>query len=399
MSEELLRQDRLAKPKKITISIFVGVMTIVMIGAFASMHWILSDYFHFIATEVEVRAQLDSVRERCVSEVQDVKRRIAETEEKSKAAEDNSRKRIAEAENQSKQRIAALDSEYAEKQAVEERKFGVLSQKLTSDYEKQKSDIAVLIRGYVDRFTLTTNDLAEKISVEQSKLAALKHQISLLPDLSAQCIAASNELVRARKDRDDALSHERKAQQGCNEWQGKAEKAKWDAEQWTARKAAIQKEIDDLMSKTNSAMIKKAGLDATIKGLESQIVQKRSELEGLDSELKAARANVASIQEEIKGSESRQKKLKNDCVAAVMDRDKALEEKRVAESGRDKAIAERQQAEQNRDAAGKAYEKRKAEVDGLIKGLDEVLKLKTKQVQSASEERIATKAATNGGNN
>jgi len=421
MSEELLKQDRLAKPKKITISIFVGVMAIVMIGAFASMHWILSDYFHFKATETEVRAQLDSARERCISEEQDAKRRIAEAEEKSKAAEDlaiaraetveksaseralaaeeQGKKRIAEAEDQARKRIEVLNLEYAEKQKTKEQEFDASSQKLKNDYEKQKSDLDVLLKGYEDRFTLTTNELAEKISVEQSRLAALKHQISLLPDLSAQCIAASNELVRARADRDEAFAQERNAQQRYKEWQSKSEKAKGDVDQWMARKTAIEKEIVDLASKTNSAITKMTGLDAAITGLESQLVQKRSELERVNSELKAARTNVASINEEIKGLEVRQKKSKDDCAVAVKDRDQALDEKRVAESGRDKAIAERQQAEQNRDAAGKAYEKRKAEVDGLIRGLDEVLKLKTKQVQSAAQEQAAPNATTNGGNN
>lgn len=381
MSEELLKQDPLAKPKKITVGICVVVMSVVMAGTFASMHWILSDYFHFKANESEVRSRLDADRARC------------EDEEK------NSKRRIADAEKMAKQRVEALDLEYAEKRKAKEQEFDDLSKTLKAGFEKQKADFALLLKGYMERFVAKTNDFEKAIVEKRRELNELSHKISLLPDLSAQCVAASNELVLARLDRDDANKAKLKAQEEYSSWQVKAGKAKAEAEQWSAKKTAVAGALADLVSQTNTAVVAMAGIEATKRGLESQIVQKRAELEGVNSEVKAARANVSSINDEIKGIELRRNKAKSDCAVAEKERDNALEAKRAAESSRDKAVAERQQAEQNRDAAGKAYEKRKLEVDGLIKGLDEVLKLKSQQVQSAAQVQKVVEGSVNGGDN
>lgn len=381
MSEELLKQDPLAKPKKITIGICVALMAVVMAGTFASMHWILSDYFQFKANESEVRSRLDADRTRCEVEEQNAKQRMAEEEQKVK------------------QRIESLDSEYAEKRKAKEQEFDDLSKGLKEGYEKQKGDLALLLKGYMERFAVKTNDFEKAIAEKQRELNELSHRISLLPDLSAQCIAASNELVLARMGRDDANMAKLKAQEECSSWQAKVGAAKAEAEKWSAKKAAVADALADLVSQTNSAAVAVAGIEATKRGLEAQIVQKRSELEVVNSEVKAVRANVSSLNDEIKGIELRKNKAKNDCAAAEKDRDSVLEEKRSAESARDKALAELQQAEQSRDAAGKAYEKRKQEVDGLIKGLDEVLKLKSQQVQSAAQAQKVTEGSENGGDN
>ena len=47
MSEELLKEDPLKKRKKISMGIFVSVLALLAIGAFASFHWLCADYFTF----------------------------------------------------------------------------------------------------------------------------------------------------------------------------------------------------------------------------------------------------------------------------------------------------------------------------------------------------------------
>ena len=127
--EEILKDDPLNKPKKITVAAVVLMLAILMVLTFASFHWICVDYFSFRANEGDARKQLDELRARYVDEEAAANKRLEEVEEKVKVLEEDARmranafesdaqKRILDAEQSSKGRIAALEKEYLDKHAA-----------------------------------------------------------------------------------------------------------------------------------------------------------------------------------------------------------------------------------------------------------------------------------------
>jgi len=195
MNDDILKDDPLKKPKKITIAAVVSTLALMTVCTFAAFHWICADYFAFRANEVDARKHLDEIRARYSDEETVAKKRLAEVEEKSKASEEDAlqrakaseadaQKRIQEAEQSSKARIEALEKEYSDKRAAKLAEHQKYVDELDESIKAKKSDIAVLLRGFKERYDAKTNDFEQAIASKNAELLELKRTIAMLPDVN-----------------------------------------------------------------------------------------------------------------------------------------------------------------------------------------------------------------------
>lgn len=382
--EEILKDDPLNKPKKITVAAVVLMLAILMVLTFASFHWICVDYFSFRANEGDARKQLDELRARYVDEEAAANKRLEEVEEKVKVLEEDARmranafesdaqKRILDAEQSSKGRIAALEKEYLDKHAAKLAEHQKLADELDESIKAKKNDIAILLRGYKERYDAKTNDFEQAIASKNVELLEIKRMISMLPDVKGQLLDASNALVAARAQRDTALKD-------YGEWSKKVEDVKAKVSGLDVRKNNLISELDSLVQNTNAVCLTMVSLQSQVKALQEKVTTTRRELQSVQDDVESTKANLEHVQRQASDAEKKRKAAESARVDAEADLSAALDKKREAESARDKAKSEAAQAEAH-------WAKRKLEIESLLKDMERILELKSQAVKAASEKK------------
>lgn len=382
--EEILKDDPLNKPKKITVAAVVLMLAILMVLTFASFHWICVDYFSFRANEGDARKQLDELRARYVDEEAAANKRLEEVEEKVKvleedaqmranAFESDAQKRILDAEQSSKGRIAALEKEYLDKHAAKLAEHQKLADELDESIKAKKNDIAILLRGYKERYDAKTNDFEQAIASKNVELLEIKRMISMLPDVKGQLLDASNALVAARAQRDTALKD-------YGEWSKKVEDVKAKVSGLDVRKNNLISELDSLVQNTNAVCLTMVSLQSQVKALQEKVTTTRRELQSVQDDVESTKANLEHVQRQASDAEKKRKAAESARVDAEADLSAALDKKREAESARDKAKSEAAQAEAH-------WAKRKLEIESLLKDMERILELKSQAVKAASEKK------------
>lgn len=382
--EEILKDDPLNKPKKITVAAVVLMLAILMVLTFASFHWICVDYFSFRANEGDARKQLDELRARYVDEEAAANKRLEEVEEKVKvleedaqmranAFESDAQKRILDAEQSSKGRIAALEKEYLDKHAAKLAEHQKLADELDESIKAKKNDIAILLRGYKERYDAKTNDFEQAIASKNVELLEIKRMISMLPDVKGQLLDASNALVAARAQRDTALKD-------YGEWSKKVEDVKAKVSGLDVRKNNLISELDSLVQNTNAVCLTMVSLQSQVKALQEKVTTTRMELQSVQDDVESTKANLEHVQRQASDAEKKRKAAESARVDAEADLSAALDKKREAESARDKAKSEAAQAEAH-------WAKRKLEIESLLKDMERILELKSQAVKAASEKK------------
>ncbi len=397
MKDDNKKDDPLKGPKKITMGVFVSVLALLGIGAFASFHWLCSDYFIFKANEVAERSKFDALRQDNAKEETKAKKRLADIAKQVADAETNAIVRISNAEMNLSNRLDALENEYVVKKEQQKAKMADESKRLEVELENKKHDLAVLLKGYIERFNEKTNDLERAIAGKRNELAEVKRRVELLPDLQRQCEEAEAALAAAKANRDAALQKEREAQTSFNKWNGKVEQVKVDYSTISNRTDGLKKEIIDLIRQTNGVVIALAKLNAEMETVNGQIVQGHAEMERINGEIAKARLKKEGVDSETDEAEAARDKAIRERDAALLATEAARDKKREAESARDKAIAECEQAKKARDEANRAFERRQVEIDGLIKSMEELLKKTKGQVESALATNQIIKTAESAG--
>ncbi len=340
MNEEILKDDPLKKPKKITVAMVVSVMALLMVCAFASFHWICADYFNYKANESDAHKQLDEMRTR-----------------------------------------------YAEEESARLAEHKRRSDELDEALKKKKADIAALLRGYLERFDAKTNDFEltiagkhAELTGKQAELVEIKRMISILPDVRGQLLSASNSLEAARAQRDSALKDERAAQETYGKWNAKIEVAKAQLDELNERKGVIGRELDALAQETNAVHLTMASLRGQRKTLEAEIETERIKLRNTEGDVKTVTAQLKGVKDQIEVEETKRKTAEVARTKAETALNVALDKKREAESARDKALSEAQQAESR-------WATRKPEIEGLIKDMERILEMKSNAVKSAEDKK------------
>lgn len=342
--EDILKDDPLKKPKKITVALVVFLTALLMVCAFASFHWICADYFNYKANESDAHKQLDEMRAR-----------------------------YAEEESASKERLFAIEKEFAEKRAEKLAEHKRYSDELDEAFQKKKDDIAALLRGYIERFVTKTNDFELAIAGKNAELVEIKRMISVLPDVRTQLVSECEALKRARDQRNDALEAERKVQETYGKWSAMLEMAKAQLNELNGHKDVVANELDDLSHETNAVHLTLASLREQCKTLEAEIETKRINV-------KAATEQLKGVQDQIEVEETRRKTAEDARTNAETALNVALDKKREAESARDKALSEAQQAESH-------LAKRKPEIEDQINYMERILETKSKAVKAADDKR------------
>lgn len=384
--EEILKDDPLKNPKKITVAAVVTVIALMMVFTFASFHWICADYFSFKANEGDARRQLDEVRDRYADEVSAAKKRLAEVEEKTNALEEDAHrrakmseadalKRIQEAERSSKDRIKALEKEYADRRAVKMAEYQKFVDEVDESLKMKKSDIAILLQGYKDRYDAKTNDFEQTIANKNAELFKIKRMISILPDVKGQLMVASNALVSARVQRDAALKDERDAQEGYCKWNAKAEAAKSELRDLDIRKNKLKNELDSLSQSTNAVGLTIASLLGQVKVLQTKFATAQKDLQAVQDDIENAKSKLDGVLQQVANAEKKRKVAESARVEVEAELSAAQDKKREAESARDKAKFEASQAEAH-------WAKRKPEIEGLIRDMERILELKSQSVRA-----------------
>lgn len=407
MEASLQKDDPLKKPKKIAMGFFVFFMAMLAIVAFASFHWLCSDYFTFKANEAAARDSLDDARNRVAKEEALALERLANITEKAQNVEKKARERaneaeaaaaarIDDAEKKSSNRLALLEEEYSMKKKRLDEEVAAEIKRLDEELEIKKHDIVVLIKGYMERFTERTNDLERAIVGKRNELAEVKRSVELLPDLQRQCEEAEAALAAAKDNRDLTLQKEREAQISFNEWNGKANQAKAECAEERKKLDAIKKEIDSLAVQTNAAVLDLVRLNAELEAVNIIIAQRRAEVERIKGEIEKGRLLKESLKTEIDCAETARSNAIKQREEALAAAEAARENRREAESARDMAVAEREQAEMARDEANRAFERRQVEINELQKSMEELLKKTKGQVESALNDNRRIKTGEDG---
>ena len=380
--EEILKDDPLNRPKKITVAAVVSMLAILMVLTFASFHWICADYFSFKANEGDARRQLDELRTRYVDEEAAVKKRLEEAENKVKVLEEDARlrakafesdaqKRIIDAEQSSKVRIAELEKEYLDKRAAKLAEHQKLVDELDESIKAKKSDIAILLRGFKERYDAKTNDFEVAIASKNAELLEIKRMISMLPDVRGQLQNASNALITARAQRDAAWKD-------YGECRKKIEEIKAELSGLDVRKNNLSSELDGLVQNTNDVCLAIDSLRGQEKALREKIATARRDLQSAQNDIEGAKANLEHVQRQVADAEKKRKTAETARADAEADMSAALDKRREAESARDKAKSDAVQAEAH-------WAKRKIEIEGLIKDMERILELKSQAVKAANE--------------
>lgn len=389
--EEILKDDPLKKPKKITVAMVVSGMALLMVCAFASFHWICADYFNYKANESDAHKQLEEMRTRYDEEESAAKQRLSDVEQKAKdseaeavkrakESEAEAQRRIQAAEAESRDRLAVIEKEFTEKRAEKLAEHKRYSDELDETLKKKKADIAVLLRGFAERFDAKTNDFELAIARKNVELLDIKRMISVLPDVKGQLLSASNALVAARAQRDAVLKEERTVQESYGKWSAKLEAAKVQLNELNVRKDAINKELAALAHTTNEVGLTMVSLQGQIKTLQTKIVAARTELQTAQGDVENAKAKVEGVRGQIEAAEKKRNAAENARMEAESALNAVLDKKREAESARDKALVEASQAESH-------WAKRKPEIEGLIKDMERILEMKTKALKAAEDKK------------
>jgi hypothetical protein len=168
--------DPLGKPKKKALFILVAGMVVAMVFVFAAFHWLYTEYFNFAANKAERHQELANIKKMC-----------------------------AELERTSKERRLAVEAEFSQRQASNEKNFVKRSKEIDEELSRKKQDFATLMRGIEDRFHTKTNELASAIHLQNTELQRLIKEKESLADMSRQYESISNALARAIDERDKAM--------------------------------------------------------------------------------------------------------------------------------------------------------------------------------------------------
>lgn len=348
LANGLFKKDPLQKPKKITIGFLVVGLAFLMVAAFASFHWIYSDYFQFKANEAAELKHLEEVGNKA--------RIVEETADKKAAAtEERCKERVSKTEAESKKRIATLDAEYEKKHSVAE-----------NGLAKKKADLALLLKNYQERFNLVTNDLEKTLSQKRNELAELKRQIGLLPDLNQQCMSASNACVAARKNRDNALAEARSAQDEYGKWNGKVAQAKSEYDVYVSKRDNLKKELVSLAAQTNEAAVVISRKNAEITVIEGKISLKQSALEKVNGEIEKAKNQKTELESELAKVNKKISDVKAECKKAETDREATMSEVRSAQDEVNKWNVKIGQAKIDYDAHVSRKENLKSDLDTMV---------------------------------
>lgn len=390
--EEILKDDPLKKSKKIAVAVSVSVLALLTVFTFASFYWVCVDYFNFRANERDARKQLEDVRARYADEERVAKKRLAEIEAKSKAFEEDAaqrakaseteaQNRIQEAEESARTRIKALEKEFSAKREKKQAEYQRFADELDESISAKKSDIAVLLRGYKERYDAKTNDLELVIASKNAELLEVQRMISMLPDVKDQLLVASNALVAARAQRDDALKDTRTAQEDYGRWRAKVETAQAELDEIKGLRGKLGNELEGLSKTTNDVCLVLLSLQGQVKVLQTKVSMTRSELQTVQNDVENAKTMLAGIQRQIVDAEQKRKTVEVSYAKTETELNAALEKKREAETDRDKALFEAAQAEAH-------WAKRKPEIEGLIKDMERILEMKSKAVKAAREVKV-----------
>lgn len=347
VEEELLKDDPLKKTKKITLGSLVIGISVAMVMAFASMHWICSEYFNFKANENDSLKSLEDLRAKYLEEESAAKKRLSECEARAKIAEEQAKARAADAESKSKHnieeaetkaksRINSLEQEYEDKRAEKEGRYKKILKEYDDELASQKGQLAEQIKGYKDSFAQITNSLEAVIADLQKKEAELRQRIAQLPDVRNQYVAETNDLANARAERDSVLKEMREAQEELGNWLSSIGNKKGECSELSAKIIELQegektaKERIDSLSKEyeqnkaenerkyaeqaktfdDTFAQKKAACDAVIADLQKQEVELRQRIAKLpdvrnqytveEKSLAAARSERDVIREEVR---------------------------------------------------------------------------------------------------
>ena len=392
--EEILKDDPLKKPKKITLGFIVVALSAMMVCAFAAFHWLYADYFAYSANKTDALRHLEEIRALYAGEEESAKIRLAEVEARSKVAEtdaakrakqaeDASRERIKAAEESSQNRIKGLDEEYAAKRKSLQDEFEAKRQALEADIAAKKQDLALLLRGFKERFDSRTNDLETAIQVKRQDLARFQDLRDRCADLLGQYVMLSNSLVTARQQRSDALKKEREAEDAYNALNGKVGVARSELEQLSASKDAIGREVEtqkkELLQLKESIRTKTG--DAEVLDKKSDLA--RDGLSKIEGAVKAAKTELVSIRDEIAAAKVERE-------AAAKEREDMMKRRSDADAACRKAEAERVKAENELAVAEERLRKRKPEIEATLKELEGILQMKRKEAEKAT--------SANGGN-
>lgn len=376
--EEIFKEDPLTKPKKITVAALVSALAILAVSTFASFHWICVDYFRFKENEGDARKQLEEIRVRCADEEKAVRKHLAAIEEESKASEEQARQRAKTSEADAQKRIKELEKEYSDKRAEKMAEHQKLVNELDESIKTKKNDIAVLLRGFKERYDARTNDLEMAIASKNAALLEIEHMISLMPDIKGQLLVESNALVVARAQRDVALKDERAAQEGYGKWNAKIESAKAELDELTGRKGKLEAELESLSQNTNAVGLAIVALQGQVKTLQTKVAAAQESLQSIQGDIEAATSKLEGVRSRIADVEVKFKTAESARAHAEDEMSAALDKKREAESRRDKAIFEAAEAEAH-------LEKRKLEIEGLLKDMEQVLKMKSQAIKPVDE--------------
>jgi chromosome segregation ATPase len=393
MSDDILKDDPLKKPKKITVGVCVSVLAVATVATFASFHWVCSDYFRFKHTEQDAIKRLERLVASYAEEEAAARSRLAEVAAKSKEsesaaikkakdAEDTSEAKIAQSEKRAQERIDAIDSEYEAKRKAKEAEYLSRQADLESEMKAKREEFKQSVFGYKTRFDEMTNALEQVVVSRRAELASLKQQVMDLPDLNKQCSDASNACLAARLQRDSAMAKLREAQDEYNKWSDKAGKAQTACDSLGADKTALQGEISKLTSDKNEIEIALAALQGSEKSVAAKIQESNKALEGVKGSIKEEDAQLEGLRAQVKNENAKKSAAEQSRVQAEKARDKARDEEREALTARDaaqeaKKLSDKQlmdsQADNQRllDAMSKLLKQKSAEVEAKVGSQEE----------------------------
>ena len=149
-----IEMDPHAKAKKAGVALGVIVLAGLAVLTFGLMQVVYSNYFEYKATENLAKERLEELQGR-----------------------------VREAAARMKARGQELEAEFGRKHdaALEEHEKHVAE--LSAAYQKKKEDLAVIVKGFVERVQARTNDLNEAILGKERELEKLKEEAARLPNV------------------------------------------------------------------------------------------------------------------------------------------------------------------------------------------------------------------------
>ena len=222
--------------------------------------------------------------------------------------------------------------------AANEENFKQRSKELDEELARKKQDVAVLIKGFKERFESATNELVMAMQSQEADLQRLKIEKDSLVDVARQYESVSNALVRAQDARDNAMRLEREAQDAFNEWNGRIGVAKSEVAQLEAQRMSLRKELQSLESLTNNASVNLSVLHNEERIEKDRLSALASELQAVSNRLHSANATLADLRTSIGNATTEAK-------GAEKTRDEAVKAREATEAARDKAQGERDVAE------------------------------------------------------